>query len=79
MGRPPPEPSLHASPCECAADLDADGTVVKTPAWDEMAELMNAELPYSRKYATMTWGQRISNQLVLAAEQLFKVAPPASA
>ena len=48
---------------------------MKTGAWDEMAAMMVAPLPNPGFYPTMTWNNRLENQKVLAAEQIFKLAP----
>lgn len=62
-----------------AADLDDDGKLVKTPAWDEMTQLMATPLPYDASsmtsYLMMAWQKKIDNQQPLASKQFVKLAP----
>lgn len=55
------------------SDLDDDGTIVRTAAWDEMASLINAPLPHQGSYVHMSWDDKIANQYPLSNEQIFKL------
>ena len=55
------------------AYLGADGELVKTAAWDEMAHKMTMPLPHEGSYLRMSLEDKLENQQCLEPEQLVKI------